>query len=109
MIPCFSSHSVVAAHAGLVSMDPVNGTQAQSDTAAAVAGHFSTCLYVPPASPGHFCVCSLPPGWLWKPLSSAWRRFCLSYFLLLWRDTVTKARYKRAFNGTLAVTEGQSL
>lgn len=29
MIPCFSSHSVVAAHAGLVSMGPVNGTQAK--------------------------------------------------------------------------------
>lgn len=30
----------------------------------------------------------------------------LATFLLLWRDTVTKAGYKRAFNGTLAVTEG---
>ena len=41
MIPCFSSHSVVAAHAGLVSMDPVDGTQALSGTTTAIAGHFA--------------------------------------------------------------------
>ena len=35
--------------------------------------------------------------------------FVLATFLLLWRDTVTKASDKRAFNGTLAITEGQSL
>lgn len=63
MIPWFSSHSVLAAHAGLVSMDPVDGTQAQSDAIAAIAGHSALkhlSLCPPSLSRPPLCLFSAP-------------------------------------------------